>query len=51
MAYRFFVNPIAGNGIAEKKWRNLQIYLDEQSIAYSVFFLKHQGLLKNKWVS
>ena len=48
MAYRFFVNPTAGNGIAEKKWRNLQIYLDEQVIAYSVFFSKTSGAIEEQ---
>lgn len=48
MAYRFFVNPIAGNGIAEKSWRSLQIYLNEQSIAYDVFFSKTSGAIEEQ---
>ena len=48
MVYSFFVNPIAGNGVAKQKWQKLQRYLNEQSIAYHVFYSDGPGGIENK---
>lgn len=48
MAYSFWVNPIAGNGVAKQKWQKLQSYLNEQSIAYRVFYSDGPGAIENQ---
>ncbi|WP_258089333.1 diacylglycerol/lipid kinase family protein [Weissella fangxianensis] len=48
MAYSFFINPIAGNGVAKQKWRKLQRYLNEQSIAYRVFYSDGPGAVEDQ---
>lgn len=43
MKYRFLVNPVAGGGQAQEKWRLLKKYLTEQSFDYDVYFSKKAG--------